>query len=86
MSAAKRTDSDCFGRSARFPVDRAHGAGGQNLGRFVVCPATRGRRFGVNTVLLLAEERDRRLGGTSAVRACLYVSFLCWKRGDHEGT
>jgi hypothetical protein len=27
MSAAKRTDSDCFARSGRYPVERAHRAG-----------------------------------------------------------
>src|SRR3984957_15671963 len=48
----------------------------------VICPATRDRRFGVNHVLLLAIERDRRPGGSSAVRACLYVSLPCGKGTD----
>jgi hypothetical protein len=27
MSAARRTDSDCFDRSGQYPVESAHGAG-----------------------------------------------------------
>jgi hypothetical protein len=52
------------------PRRRRPAAGGQNLG-IQSSAGNKDRRFGVNIVRLLAEEHDRRSGGTSAIRCAL---------------
>ena len=52
------------------PTSRRPAAGGLNLGISVICPA-RIAASGSNSVLLFAEERDRRPGGTRAIRCAL---------------
>ena len=54
--------------ATRQVIDRCWRTG---LWRFVICAATRIAASSVNNVLLLAEERDRRPGGTSAIRCVL---------------
>jgi hypothetical protein len=58
-------------RIKRRPDGSSTGCGRTEPWRFSHLPGNKDRRFRVNNVLLLAEGRDRRPGGTSAIRCAL---------------